>query len=80
MVPGEILATPSARHLDIAICLLDANEATQTARLRSRGEPGGVTAESLGFRSLAPSSPLMTHSTCSMSSPTAAGSRCDGIA
>lgn len=49
VVPGEILATPSARHLDIAICLLDANEATQTARLRSRGEPEELLPNHLAF-------------------------------
>jgi GrpB-like predicted nucleotidyltransferase (UPF0157 family) len=39
VVPGEILATPSANKVDIAICLLDADEATQTTRLRERGDP-----------------------------------------
>lgn len=49
VVPGEILATPSARHLDIAICLLDADEATQTARLLSRGDPDELLPNHLGF-------------------------------
>lgn len=49
VVPGEILATPSARHLDIAICLLDADEATQTARLLSRGDPDELLPNHLAF-------------------------------
>ena len=49
VVPGEILAAPSAEHLDIAICLLDADEATQTARLRSRGEPEELLPNHLAF-------------------------------
>ncbi len=49
VVPGEILATPSARHLDIAICLLDADENTQTARLRERGDPEELLPHHLAF-------------------------------
>jgi hypothetical protein len=36
---GEILAAPSATKIDIAICLLDADSAAQTDRLRKRNEP-----------------------------------------
>lgn len=36
---GEMLAAPSADRIDIAVCLLDADESAQTARLRARQEP-----------------------------------------
>ena len=37
--PGEVWAAPSADHLDrLAVCLLDAGEKAQTARLLERGD------------------------------------------
>jgi hypothetical protein len=39
VLPGEVLAAPSATFVDIAVCLLDVSEATQRERLRRRGEP-----------------------------------------
>lgn len=36
---GEVLATPSADRIDVAVCLLDVDEATQSARLDARGYP-----------------------------------------
>jgi hypothetical protein len=39
VAPGEVLATPSAPSVDIAVCLLDVDEATQQRRLRGRGDP-----------------------------------------
>ncbi|MBI1177374.1 hypothetical protein GC207_08035 [bacterium] len=37
--PGEVWAAPSAERLDhLAVCLLDAEAAAQTARLRERGD------------------------------------------
>lgn len=34
VAPGEVLAAPSAPVVDIAVCLLDVDEATQQRRLR----------------------------------------------
>jgi hypothetical protein len=39
VAPGEVLAAPSAPGMDIAVCLLDVDEATQQCRLRGRGDP-----------------------------------------
>lgn len=39
VVPGEVLAEPSAPMVDIAICLLDIDEEAQRERLRRRGDP-----------------------------------------
>ncbi|MDT5324167.1 MAG: hypothetical protein QOF25_1319 [Mycobacterium sp.] len=39
VAPGEVLAAPSAPGVDIAVCLLDVDEATQQRRLRGRGDP-----------------------------------------
>ena len=40
VAPGELIAAPSADRLDrIAVCLLDCDAASQTERLRRRGEP-----------------------------------------
>lgn len=39
VAPGEVLAAPSAPSVDIAVCLLDVDEATQQRRLLSRGDP-----------------------------------------
>jgi len=36
---GEVLAAPSADQIDIAVCLLDADESAQTARLQARRDP-----------------------------------------
>ena len=36
---GEALAVPSADQVDIAVCLLDADEASQSARLDARQDP-----------------------------------------
>lgn len=36
---GEVLAAPSADGVDIAVCLLDADEESQAARLRARQDP-----------------------------------------
>ncbi|MFG1927792.1 hypothetical protein [Cryptosporangium sp. NPDC048952] len=44
VAPGEMVAVPSAREIDIAILLLDASEDVQVARLRGRG---GVPPEQL---------------------------------
>jgi hypothetical protein len=40
VAPGELIAAPSADRLDrIAVCLLDCDAASQTERLRRRGDP-----------------------------------------
>lgn len=39
VAPGEVLAAPSAPGVDIAVCLLNVDEATQQRRLRGRGDP-----------------------------------------
>ncbi len=39
VAPGEVVAAPSAPMIDIAVCLLDIDEAAQRERLRRRGEP-----------------------------------------
>lgn len=36
---GEVLAAPSADRIDVAACLLDADEQTQSARLDARQDP-----------------------------------------
>lgn len=36
---GEVLAAPSAGHIDVAACLLDVDAETQSARLDARGDP-----------------------------------------
>lgn len=36
---GEILAAPSADQVDVAVCLLDADEQAQSARLDARDDP-----------------------------------------
>ncbi|MGW0182585.1 hypothetical protein [Nocardia sp. NPDC003345] len=46
---GEALAAPSADLIDIAVCLLDANERAQTARLRARQDPPELLALHLAF-------------------------------
>lgn len=46
---GEVLAVPSADQIDIAVCLLDAGEPAQTARLRARREPTELLPRHLAF-------------------------------
>lgn len=46
---GEVLAVPSADHIDIAVCLLDADAAAQTARLDARQDPPELRHLHLGF-------------------------------
>lgn len=46
---GEVLAAPSADLVDVAVCLLDVDAATQTARLRQRGEPEELLERNLAF-------------------------------
>ncbi|WP_147919139.1 hypothetical protein [Ruania zhangjianzhongii] len=36
---GEVLAAPSADGIDVAVCLLDVDAETQSARLAARGDP-----------------------------------------
>lgn len=36
---GEVLAAPSADRVDVAVCLLDVDQGTQSARLDQRGDP-----------------------------------------
>lgn len=36
---GEVLAAPSADQIDVAVCLLDADETAQSARLDARHDP-----------------------------------------
>lgn len=46
---GEVLAAPSADQVDIAVCLLDADEPTQTARLQARNDPPELLAQHIQF-------------------------------
>ncbi len=46
---GEMLAVPSADAIDIAVLLLDADEAAQTARLEGRQDPPEWLPNNLGF-------------------------------
>ncbi|MEU4315901.1 hypothetical protein [Nocardia sp. NPDC024068] len=46
---GEALAAPSADLIDIAVCLLDANEEALTARLRARRDPAELLPRHLTF-------------------------------
>jgi hypothetical protein len=47
---GEVLAAPSADRLDrIAVCLLDVDEPTQTARLAARGDDPRLLVHHLAF-------------------------------
>jgi hypothetical protein len=39
VAPGEVLAAPSAPGVDIAVCLLDVDDAVQRRRLRGRRDP-----------------------------------------
>jgi hypothetical protein len=39
VAPGELVCAPSARLVDIAVCLLDVGEQAQRERLRRRGDP-----------------------------------------
>jgi hypothetical protein len=48
---GEVLAAPTAADLDIAICLLDVDEATQRARLVARGDPPETHDDHVAFAS-----------------------------
>ena len=48
--PGEVWAAPSADHLDrLAVCLLDAGEKAQTARLLERGDDLNFISHHLAF-------------------------------
>jgi hypothetical protein len=49
VAPGEGLAAPSAPTIDIAVCLLDVDEATQRDRLRRRGEPEELLGSHVAF-------------------------------
>lgn len=50
VAPGEVIAAPSATKVGgIAICILDADTETQTARLQKRGEPDEHLPLHLGF-------------------------------
>jgi hypothetical protein len=46
---GEVLAAPSADQIDIAVCLLDANEEAQTARLQGRDGTLDLLPNNLGY-------------------------------
>jgi len=46
---GEMLAVPSADAIDIAVLLLDADEAAQNARLDTRQDPPELRHNNLGF-------------------------------
>ena len=46
---GEVLAAPSADEVDVAVCLLDADETAQTARLRGRRDPAALLPRHLAF-------------------------------
>jgi hypothetical protein len=48
--PGEVWAAPSAAHLDcLAVCLLDASEKAQTARLHNRGDDSDLIPHHVAF-------------------------------
>ena len=48
--PGEVWAAPSADHLDcLAVCLLDASEMAQTARLLNRGDDSDFIPQHVAF-------------------------------
>jgi hypothetical protein len=48
--PGEVWAAPSADHLDcLAVCLLDASEIAQTARLLNRGDDANFIRHHVAF-------------------------------
>jgi hypothetical protein len=48
--PGEVWAAPSAHQLNhLAVCLLDASESAQTARLLARGEDPSLIPRHLAF-------------------------------
>lgn len=49
MAAGEILAAPSADQVDVAVCLLDVNEAAHQARLDARNEPADLVPLHFGF-------------------------------
>ena len=46
---GEALAAPSSDRVDIAVCLLHANEEAQTTRLRAAGHSDGLLFNNLGY-------------------------------
>lgn len=46
---GEVLAAPSADRIDVAVCLLDADAKSQTARLRAMKQPEEWLPNNLGF-------------------------------
>jgi hypothetical protein len=46
---GEVLAAPSADQIDIAVCLLDANEKAQTERLQARDGSLDLLPNNLGY-------------------------------
>jgi broad-specificity NMP kinase len=48
--PGELLAAPSADQLDsVAVCLLDASEASQRRRLAARGDDQNLVTHHVAF-------------------------------
>ncbi len=50
VAPGELIAAPSATKVGgLAVCILDADADTQTARLRHRGDPEEYLPLHLGF-------------------------------
>jgi hypothetical protein len=50
VVPGELLAAPSADHLEgVGVCLLDCRPDVQRERLRRRGEPPATIPHHLAF-------------------------------
>jgi hypothetical protein len=49
VAPGEVLAASSAAGVDIAVCLLDVDEATQKRRLRHRGDPEELLGRHVAF-------------------------------
>jgi hypothetical protein len=49
VAPGEVLAAPSAAGVDVAVCLLDVDEATQILRLRRRGDPEELLGRHVAF-------------------------------
>lgn len=46
---GEVLAAPSAGEVDVAVCLLDADARSQSARLDARNDPPELRHLHLGF-------------------------------